>query len=256
MQEELTMKYPFIFISSLMRSGSTLVQEIFTEIPYSFIFHEPKLHSNLFNVNNKHLSEILKLGINIKSILKPPSLRKFKDEVIPMLEKYIMQIGIKEIINTNWENYIEIFPNTKVILLGRDPRDLYISIYEWKSRARRISQLQPKTMNMLKDQMKNQPLIFKNASTLKVKYEDLCLNKEETILKMKEFVKSPIPKSGKVGGFLSSFSKRKNEYIKHGDEITTNSIGRWRNEEKRLVKQANRFFNDVSDYCDFWGYKK
>lgn len=252
------MEYPFIFISSLMRSGSTLVQELLTCPPYSFIFHEPKLFDNRFLTNKKHLKPILKYGINVSPMMKPPSLMKFKSDVVPLLKKHIMQIGVKEIVNTNWKKYIEAFPNTKVILLGRDPRDLFVSIYYWKNKGGRkdMKKLPVKTINMLNNQMKNQLTIFKNTSAIKIKYEDICINKEESISKMKEFINSPIPTTGKVGEFLSSVGKRRNEYITHGNEITTKSVGRWKKENKGIVKAANRFFNSVPEYCEFWGYKK
>lgn len=91
---------------------------------------------------------------------------------------------------------------------------------------------------------------------MKVKYEDLCNNKKRSITEIKSFVNSPIPTSGKVGGFLSAVPKRRREYVQHKNKITTSSIGRWNQENEKLVKLANNFFDSVPEYCNFWGYKK
>ena len=40
--------YPFIYIASVMRTGSTMLQEALTQKGKSFIFHEPKFHTGKF----------------------------------------------------------------------------------------------------------------------------------------------------------------------------------------------------------------
>jgi hypothetical protein len=241
-----------------MRSGSTLIQELLTCPPYSFIFHEPKLFDNKFLTNRKHLGIFLKQGIDIHSMMKPPTLKKFKSKVFPLLQEHVQQIGVKEIVNNSWKHYINTFPDTKVILLGRDPRDLYVSVYYWKNKGRNKNKqiLTARTTNMLRNQMKNQALIYKKTSAIKIKYEDVCMNNEESIAKIKDFIHSPIPTVGKVGGFLSSVGKRKNEFIKHGNSITLKSVGKWKKENKEIVNAAKIFFKSVPQYCKFWGYTK
>jgi hypothetical protein len=230
--------------------------EILTELPYSFIFHEPALCNNKFNTKRKNLKRILELGIDVNLILNPPSLIKFKQDVIPVLKKNVMQIGVKEVWSTHWKNYLKVFPDTRIIIIGRDPRDLYISICYWRNRLQ-PKRLSPRRAKLLKAQINIQKEMFNTGSAIKVRYEDLCNNQEETILKIKEFVNSPIPDTGKIGAFLSTLSKRKREYEQHGNEITTSSIGRWKTESnKNIVRWANKYFDSIPEYCDFWGYEK
>jgi hypothetical protein len=54
---------------------------------------------------------------------------RFKREVLPKLLENFEQIGFKEIRNERWRNYLKHFPNMKIILNGRDPRDIYVSLY-------------------------------------------------------------------------------------------------------------------------------
>lgn len=252
------MKYPFVFISSLIRSGSTLMLELLTQPPYSFIFHEPSLCRNKFIVKDKNLQPILDYGVDINAILKTPILKSFKNDVMPLLKNHIMQIGVKEVWNGKWENYLKVFPNTKIILLGRDPRDLYISVYYWRNRSKKKSSpLTSHRKSLLLREMKRQKGIFKTGSALKVKYETLCLEQDKTIEQVKHFINSPIPEIGVVGGLLSKLPKRKREYKQHGNKITASSVAKWKTETNAdLVKWANDFFDSVPEYCKFWKYRR
>lgn len=251
------MNYPFVFISSLTRSGSTLMLELLTQPPYSFIFHEPSLCRNKFLTKKKNLKAILKYDIDIHSILKRPMLKSFKRDVMPLLKENIMQIGVKEVWSGSWEKYVKMFPDIKIILLGRDPRDLYISVCYWRNRNKKIKPLSPKRIKLLKTEIERQEEIFKSGKAIKIRYEDLCNNQEEIIDEIKKFINSPIPTIGKVGTLLSTLTKRKREYKQHGNKITASSTNKWKKEKnKELVRWANDYFDSIPEYCKFWGYDK
>lgn len=252
------MKYPFVFISSTIRSGSTLMLEVLTQVPYSFILLEPSLCRNQFYTKNRNLKDILNYGIDINKILKPPILKNFKKKIIPLLEEHIDQIGVKEVWNTEWKNYLKFFPDTRIIVTGRDPRDLYISVYYWRNRnSKSPKALTNRRLSLLKNNIKKQMEMFKTGQAIKSKYEDLCRDPEGSILKIKEFIDSPIPTVGDVGKFLSFLPKRKPEFELHGNEITTSRVDRWKKEKnKDLVKWANKFFDSIPKYCEFWEYEK
>lgn len=252
------MEYPFVFVSSLIRSGSTLMLELLTQPPYSFIFHEPALCRNKFLVKDKNLKTILEYGVDINSILKQPTLASFKKDVMPLLNKHIKQIGVKEVWGAKWKNYLKVFPNTKIILLGRDPRDIYISVYYWRNRNKKVATpLTQHRKKLLLTEMRRQPKIFKSGVALKVKYEDLCSQQDKTMSKVKKFINSPMPEIGEVGGLLSTLPKRKREYQQHGNRVTTSSVSKWKKETNaELVKMATDFFNSVPEYCKFWGYRR
>jgi len=168
-----------------------------------------------------------------------------------------MQIGVKEVGNRGWKNYLKHFSNIKIIITGRDPRDLYISVYYWENKGRpKPKPLSTRRLAFLRNNIERQADIFKTGQAIKVKYEDLCCNPEETIYEMKKFINSPIPDIGEIGQFMGRAPKRKREYGLHGNSITTKHVNRWQEEpNKSLVKLANDFFDSVPDYCEFWGYK-
>lgn len=63
-------KRPFIYIAALPRTGSTLLSELFTDLPYSFIFHEPHLGKNYFAAQKLDKSLLAKYNIDINGFLK------------------------------------------------------------------------------------------------------------------------------------------------------------------------------------------
>ena len=48
---------------------------------------------------------------------------------MPHLASYVSQVGVKEIHHDGWRKYIQYFPEMKILLTGRDPRDIYISLF-------------------------------------------------------------------------------------------------------------------------------
>ena len=242
-----------------MRTGSTVVQEALTKLPYSFIFHEPQLCRNKFDIKDRFLNE---LKVDVKKLMRPPTIEVFATKVMPKLEKHIKQIGVKEIENAGWRNYVKYFPDIKIILMGRNPRDVYISIHYWFARKKtnkwkdgRV--LTPEVLFQgLKKDFEMQKIMRMEYGAVKVRYEDLCLRPDITIARIKEYVVSPIPDVGEVGGFLSNNPKRVGEYDLHGNEITDSRVYRWKREpDKKLVKKAHGFRELMVDYCKFWGYK-
>lgn len=250
--------YPFVYIASLMRTGSTVVQESLTELPYSFIFHEPQLCRNKFNIKDRYLTD---LKFDIKKIMPQPNIKIFTKQIIPKLKKDIQQIGVKEIEHTGWDKYIKYIPNTKIILTGRHPKDIYISIYYWFARKKtnkwkdgRI--LTPTVLceSLMKDFRIQQQMRVEHKA-IKIRYEDFCLHTEDMIQIMKKHIDSPIPNIGMAGGFLSNNPKRIGEYKIHGEDVTSNRVCRWKKEQNdQLVKQANEFYELMKEYRDFWGY--
>lgn len=243
-----------------MRTGSTVVQEVLTELPYSYIFHEPQLCRNRFAIKDKFLKDVK--HFEIKKMLRPPTMKNFAGKVVPKMKGKIKQIGVKEIENAGWRNYIKHFPDTKIILTGRNPRDIYISIHYWFARKKsnkwkngRV--LTPKVLfEGLNKDFQMQKIMRLEYKAAKVRYEDLCLYPDITLEGIKKYVNSPIPNLGKVGHFLSNNPKRIGEHQLHKGVITKSRVCRWKREtDKQLVKKANKFYELMGEYCEFWGYK-
>jgi hypothetical protein len=52
-----------IYIAGIMRTGTTLLQELLTLLPYSFIFHEPWWGIGKFYNSDTAIAELQKFGI-------------------------------------------------------------------------------------------------------------------------------------------------------------------------------------------------
>lgn len=257
---------PFIYIASLRRTGSTVLSEALTLPPYSFIFLEPNLGEDRFSFKKKDAEMFRKCGIDLEAFKKNWSENKegyvieaFKEALIPQLASYIKQVGVKEIHHKGWRRYIQHFPRMKILLTGRDPRDIYISLYYRVKcgKANFPDTLCPDTVaDDLNVEFKRQLEMYKEADCLKIKYEDLCTD-GKYFDKITTFVESEIPKIGAVGSFNALNPKRQDEYELHGDRITNKRVSRWHLEsDKDLVGKAQLAFDLMPEYCEFWGYKK
>jgi len=243
-----------------------VLSEALTMLPYSFIFLEPNLGKNKFRIRENDLKLFLQLGINLEEFKQKylteednSIIKALKNDLLPKLDTHIHQIGVKEIHNRGWQNYYKVFTDMRIILTARDPRDIYISVYHrlqqgkgsWKK------ELTPETLSThLNNEFDRQMEMYKKAKCIKVKYEELCTNRE-IYPKIKAFVESEIPDTGTIGGFNAANVKRKDEYDLHGSIITDKRVHRWQQEQdKRLVAEATKIVDLMPHYCDFWGYKK
>lgn len=269
-------KRPFIYIAALPRTGSTLLSELFTDLPYSFIFHEPHLGKNYFAAQKLDKSLLAKYNIDINGFLKlrlplafclrrlrwagyrqDYMMRAFKHKLLPQLQANIQQIGVKEIKHMGWENYAQHFPDMRVVATGRDPRDLYLSLYQKFRRGSMAwrGSFEPKTVAMrLRRDFQRQLSLKKSVDTIFVRYKDLCSD-EATIQKVKAFVQSPIPEVGEVGSFIANHPQRAMEHKIHQGQVTDKRIGRWQAEtDDRLLSEIDTFYHLMPEYCEFWGY--
>ncbi len=274
---------PFIYIASLPRTGSTVLSEALTRLPYSFVFNEPHLGKNYFALQNYDLESLSQCNFDLRAFLKfrlPTAfllrrvrwigfpqdymIRVFKDKILSELGSCVMQIGVKEINNKGWENYVRHFKQMKVILTGRDPRDIYISLYtRWKSgtlhwRRGKIQgnlPFNPQTVaDKLNQQFRIQCSLADTSDFLHVRYEDLCQD-PSVLSEIKKFVESPIPGSGAIGSFTSRHPRRNHEFRVHGHQITAKQIFRWKRETNQdLLADAHILFDLMPEYCDFWEY--
>lgn len=270
------LRRPFIYIASLPRTGSTLLSEILTQLPHSFIFHEPHLGKNYFAFQHNDQAKLKPYDVDLARFrkLRLPlafffrrlriigyrqdyMVQEFKHKLIPQLSENLFQIGVKEIKHAGWQNYVRHFPEMKVVLTGRDPRDIYISMFE---KWRRGSMLWKGSFSpnevaaRLRAEFQRQLSLRTATDTMLVKYEDLCTD-PELPQKVRDFVNSPIPHIGEVGSFVATHPRRVNEYDVHGKQITDKRVNRWRKEpDEKLLEDAHAFFSLMDHYCEFWQY--
>jgi hypothetical protein len=268
--------YPFIYIASLPRTGSTLIGELLTQPPYAFIFQEPHLGKNYFALQENDVVRLKKYDVDLPQFVKYRLLwafflrrlrpfgvqqdymvKQFKRVLMPQLFGNKAQIGVKEIRHQGWQNYLRHFPKMRVIMTGRDPRDLYISYFrKWQRGTIRWERpFTPQTVAQELNEQFNYQLAIKNATQcLTVRYEDLC-SRPKIVEEIKQFSQSPIPTQGEVGAFISTHPSRINESEIHRKAITSQQVGRWRTEtDSQLLADATTLFNLMPNYCTFWGF--
>lgn len=264
------MMKPFIYIAALRRTGSKVLSEALTLAPYSFIFREPGLARGIFKIKPKDVEIFKNYGIELLDFQQKMSeikskydnrraMEYFKKELLPELLRAFPQIGIKEIHHKYWKNVYKSFPDMKVIITGRDPRDMYLSTY-YKSLERKEKgkdeinvggEFNPQNIvQNLKEDFEYQMEMFNTTRCLKVKYEDFCTDRK-VLEQIKTFVESDIQTIGVIGQ-LSLY-----DHLVHGYEITDKRVYRWKYEtNKQLLLEAQEVFDNLKDYCRFWGYEK
>lgn len=272
------MPKPFIYIAALRRSGSNLLCEALTLPPHSYILREPGFARGKFAVKPNDAEYFGQQGIDLREfrarmINAMSSLRRsrekrqagadlFIDELLPRLQGVSGQIGIKEIAHRNWSRYVERLPGSgpgsgphpggvRIILLGRDPRDIYLSLMQ-KSRERRVNWRGPLTPQSIAEsllrQFEFQRQMSDQAECLAVRYEDFC-GDPGVLDRIKEFVGSDLPGVGMIGGL-----NRHNAAV-HAGVIATTSVRRWTREPDRSLRtQALRVHELLAEYNRFWDY--
>ncbi|MFH0945929.1 MAG: sulfotransferase [Planctomycetota bacterium] len=261
------MRLPFVYIASLRRTGSTVLSEALTRLPHGFIFREPLLGEGKFQVKTADRERWKEHGIDLDlfardlaadSSLEANAAIAFRDRLLPRLLEVVSQVGVKEIFHDGWRRYARAFPGMKVLLTGRDPRDLYLSLHarihesggkRWPGRFHPESAAAD-----LNRQFRFQFEMFEDCDCMKVRYEDLCTD-PGLFDQVKRFCESPIPGIGDIGSFNASNPKRIAEYELHRDQITDQRIGRWKREpDEALRSQAGEIPALMPEYCRFWGY--
>lgn len=265
---------PFIYIGALVRTGSTMLSEGLTLLPYSYIFHEPHLGRNILSWNRVDVRnwrengvDLEKNALRIKLValifrmlgVRPDFvLRSVKRQILPGLSRQVIQLGVKETRNDGWRVYANHFPGMKILLLGRDPRDIYLSFHEQTLRFRPASEtITPaKFAAQLLEQYSHQQEMLAAADCLPVRYEDLCTD-PGVFEQVKKFARSPIPGRGAAGAFIGMMEEKALEHQRHGAQVTAVSVRRWQSEQDRAALVcAFEVFDRMQEYADYWGYRK
>ncbi|MBD3307306.1 hypothetical protein GF339_12770 [candidate division KSB3 bacterium] len=264
------MRKPFIYIASLRRTGSSLLRFLLTAPTYAIVFGEPRLHRKKVRIGNSDMSLLVPAGVTIRGLknsvaeheitgFRSPteSVAYFKKHVVQEVLKVFPQVGIKEIRHRHWQDILQAFPNTRVVLTGRDPRDIYLSLYYKKLHIKGKPVFNKRTLitpqvvaEDLLHEFSYQQQLFNNAECLKVCYEELCSD-PQILQQIKQFTENETPDIGVVGQF-----KERDKQL-HGAHVTEKSVYRWKTEEnQQLAAEAQHVFDLMPEYCAFWEYTR
>lgn len=263
------MKKPFVLIAGVMRTGTTLLQEMFTDAPFSYILHEPWLSAGQF-YNKEHLQDTLKeMDVPLSRLFSEDPMQTVYDLSIPeffeKLNGYIAQLGVKEIRLKTVSQYLKWFPDAKVVLTGRNPKDIFLSCHyklmrgdtSWRPKYLPFS---PEALfaEINEDWRKQERLWQEHGSNcLLVRYEDLVEDPEGKWAKIASFIESSLEAPGKVGEFHKKIERGKYETGLHKGSVTRLVKDRWKTEGNLKVLERAVMFASLmgqTGYLDFWGY--
>jgi len=259
------MPKPFIYIAALRRTGSTLLCEVLSAMPHGFVFNEPNLADGSFVVREREYQFFREQGVDLRAfrdrrsgLRRPFLFRAFQRELLPRLLQVVEQVGVKEIFHRNWRRYLKAFPDMKVVLTARDPRDVYISLYNRYRRGVALWEgpFGPREVaESLLAEFEHQRAMEATLPVEKVRYEDLCSD-QSSLARVRRFTESDVSELGEIGSVLSRDPRRQQEHAVHGGRITGRQIARWRREEDMdLVRDAKECFERMGAYVEYWGYE-
>ena len=218
---------PFIVISGLFRSGTTLLQEMLTEKDTSFIFHEPRFGDGWWQFEHIDRLYLRKWGWD------PPKFDTIADTWKWFMETKRLQIGAKEIRNSGSAFYYDCWQgNMRFVISHRDPADIYISAYKmftvprghftWRPMFAPFSpmgiyrELMPEVKHINNVWNMLHPLCKKV-----VIYDDICsgINNADFY----RFCESEITNPD-IGGYHAVMERGVYENDRHGGEITAKSV--------------------------------
>lgn len=222
-----------VLIFGLMRTGTTLLQELLTIPPYSFIFHEPWFHRHRFlnaDLSKKILRE--KFDVELHSLMYP-----WKEPIHYLYDasRQVHQVGVKEIRLFGWQRYEKFFNkqglSVKIILLLRNPCHVYLSCANrHRLSTAWVPHYQPFGPNNLAKELAPDltahAQLLEKDNVLPIAYENLCANFEITMQRIKVFIDSPAPYDllGKPGDFHKLIPRGTYEVDKHKGCVTTRSM--------------------------------
>ena len=146
----------------------------------------------------------------------------------------------------------------RVILLGRDPRDIYLSMLD--RRRKGVGNLKGETLTpqraaeLLLPEFEYQRAMADALPTLTLTYERLCTD-PDVFESIRAHCDSPLERPGDAGRFNEANPQRQDEAAIHAGAVTKKRIARWRTiDDPETERDCAEVFERMQTYADFWGY--
>ena len=157
-------------------------------------------------------------------------------------------VGVKEIRHEGVELVGRTFPDMRVIVTTRDPRDIYLSMYHKREelRTRGVPWAEPQALaEDLRVEFARIRALMERHDHLAVRYEDL-VGDPSVVAAVRGFAGIHIEGTGLLGR-TSSFNRER-----HGHEVGTSRLEIWRREpEGEGLENALHFADLVAEYREF-----
>ena len=246
-----------MYIAAVRRSGSNLLSEALSAPPHCFVFREPglargqfRLQPNVIELFREHGVDLRKLRGRMQKGDPERALDFFEHELLPALAGVVRQVGIKEIKHDGWQRLLARVPSVRVLLLGRDPRDIYLSLRaKQRDRGVAFGEVDPDRVGAeIRRTFAAQREIEAAQPSLRVRYEDFCTD-PAVFEEVARFTESELTEPGMVGAL-----NRHNRRLR-GERIAGDSVERWRREaDADLLREAQAALERVPEYAAYWNY--
>lgn len=251
------MRKPFLYICSLRRTGSTMLAELLSDLPACFVFREPRLVKGRLRAKKELIPLFDAVGIDIigvkramRQLDRPAALAHFKAFVEGSAAK-VAQFGIKEIYHSGFETISELFPDMKVIVTARDPRDIFLSLYHRRKKIEKRGKrwFDPDVLlEYLRAEFERQKAMIARHAHLKVRYEDFC-SSPETLESIRVFAECESRGTGLLGKTYGY------DFQKHSIAVDASRTELWKRETDEIaLHNAAYVFEGMREYAEYWGY--
>ena len=263
---------PLIYVAGLRRGGTTALAAALTRLPESVVFPEPHFDRGGFRVEGALLQQLIAHGVDLRTAKRDwhddprgDSVDVFYHHVYRPLMAAGIRVGIKEIEHDNWRAYLKLPLEIRFVVLGRDIRDVYRSL---KSRVARFPEkierrwpdgLNPDTFaDYAREQLKMQQEMVDQHQHFKLRYENFCtdMTVQQELqafcgLKCELRLSTAVLLDPQV---RPKVKPRSNEFNRHGNAITSASIGRWKTADAELRAECESVYAKTPEYQNWWGY--
>lgn len=262
---------PLIYIAAVRRSGSTLLASLLSQLPKTLVFPEPHFASGGYRIDRRFIDALSAHGLDLLKIKrawhkgdKTGAFAYFKETTWPLLQSAGMQVGIKEIVNRGWAKYVDLGVPIKFILLGRDPRDIYISLEaRLKAEPAKLARAWPGGFHTqalaayLEQQAAIQSEIASTQETMQVRYEDLC-TEAALIEDVRHFAESEI-ETPETALFFEQPHRpkghsRQPEHRPAG-QVSSDRVARWRRQDQSRQQMLAQLLELCPKYQKLWRYE-
>lgn len=253
------LRRPFVYLASLRRTGSSLLANLLTDLPRSYIFREPRIGLGKLRIRPDAAQAFAPTGVDViaakkamRDLPRDAALERFA-ALIEELAPHVEQLGIKEITHTGHEDVSRIFPAMRVVVTVRDVRDIYLSLYHRRKELLTRGKLWFETQTLLpylREQAEALAALQSRHDHLVIRYEDLCTD-PSLVEKVREFVASPVTGEGNLRGGAD-----RKDLSKHGGAIDRTRVGLFAQETDEIARHnATYLFEEMADYNRRYGYR-
>lgn len=146
----------------------------------------------------------------------------------------------------------------RVVILGRDPRDVYLSMLD--RRRKGVGQLRGETLTperaaeLLLPEFAHQRAMAESLPSMTITYERLCTD-PTAFDDLRAHTGSPLEHPGSAGRFNEANPQRRDEAAIHEGALTTRRTDRWRRVDDPSLRDAcAELYERMRNYAEFWDY--